>query len=170
MDKIWGIDLIVIGFTLLVLIVSVGYAQPLVIAPLDEYESLNGEVLFEFERADVLLIDDNEDFTSPDEYEVVEGLVVMLEPGVYYWKVVGVLRSEVRKLTIQSKVELKLVETDDGFSVVNVGNVRLNVDVYDGDELVEKRGVEVGESVEGGDTLSGHENLRAGKYIGEYDA
>ncbi len=158
METIWKIDFIVIGITLLALIVLVGYAQPLVVAPLDEYESVNGEVLFEFERADVLLIDDNEEFTSPDEYSVVEGLVVVLEPGVYYWKAVGVLGSEVRKLTIQSRVELKLVETEDGFGVVNVGNVRLNVDVYDGDDLIEKRKVEVGESVGGGD-----------KFVGEYD-
>ena len=157
--EIGKIDLIVIGVTLLALIVLFGYAQPLVIAPLDKYESLNGEVLFEFERADVLLIDDNQEFTSPDEYEVVEGLVVVLEPGIYYWKVRGVFGSEVRKLTIQSRVELRLVETEDGMAVVNAGNVALNVDVYDGDELVEKRKVEVGEAVDGGD-----------KYIGGYDA
>ena len=155
MVNIGRIDMIVIGFTLLALIVLVGYAQPLVIAPLDEYESVNGEVLFEFERADVLLIDDNEDFTTPDEYRVVDGLIVVLEPGIYYWKVVGVLKSEVRKFTIQSKVELKLVETEDGFGVVNAGNVRLNVDVYDGDDLIEKRKIEVGESVKGGDKYVG---------------
>lgn len=155
---IWKIDLIIIGITVLVLIVLVGYAQPLVIAPLDEYKSLNGEVLFEFERADVLLIDDNKEFTSPDEYRVAEGLVVVLEPGIYYWKAVGILKSDIRKLTIQSRVELRLVETKDGIAVINVGNVRLNVDVYDGDDLIEKRKVGVGESVGGGD-----------KYIGEYD-
>jgi hypothetical protein len=155
----WKIDVIVVGSSLLVLIMLVGYAQPLVIAPLDEYKSVNGEVLFEFERADALLIDDNKEFSSPDEYEVVEGLIVVLEPGIYYWKVVGVLKSEVRKLTIESRVELKLVETEDGIAVVNIGNVRLNVDVYDGDDLIEKRKVEIGESVEGGD-----------KYVGEYDA
>lgn len=158
MVSIGKIDMIVIGVTLLALIVLVGYAQPLVIAPLDEYKSLNGEVLFEFERADVLLIDDNEDFTTPDEYKVVEGLIVVLEPGIYYWKVSGIFGSEIRKLTIQSRVELRLVETEDGMAVVNAGNVRLNVDVYDGEELIEKRKVEVGEVVEGGD-----------KYIGEYD-
>jgi hypothetical protein len=155
MENIWKLDFIIIGITLLGLVILVGYAQPLVIAPLDEYESLNGEVLFEFERADSLLIDDNEEFTSPDEYTVAEGLAVELEPGIYYWKVVGVFGSEVRKLTIQSRVELKLVETEDGFSVVNAGNVRLNVDVYDEDNLIEKRKVEVGDSVDGGDKYVG---------------
>ena len=45
MDKVYKIDMILIVVSLLVLIVLVGYARPLVIAPLDDYESF-GEVLF----------------------------------------------------------------------------------------------------------------------------
>jgi len=159
MDKhIWKIDLIVVLVSVFVLMGIVGYARPLVIAPIDEYVSMDGEVLFEFERADILLVDDNMDFTTPDEYVVRDGLEIGLEPGIYYWKVSGVLGSEVRTLTIESRVELALVEGEDGFSVVNAGNVRLNVDVYDGEELVERKKLGVGEFVDGGD-----------KYLGEYD-
>lgn len=159
MDKhIWKIDLIVVLVSVFVLMGIVGYARPLVIAPIDEYVSMDGEVLFEFERADILLVDDNMDFTTPDEYAVRDGLEIGLEPGIYYWKVSGVLGSEVRTLTIESRVELALVEGEDGFSVVNAGNVRLNVDVYDGEELVERKKLGVGEFVDGGD-----------KYLGEYD-
>lgn len=152
---IWKIDLVVIGISVLILMGLVGYARPLVIAPFDEYESLDGEILFEFERADVLLIDDNADFTTPDEYRVVGGERVELEPGVYYWKVSGVLGSEVRKLTINSRIELELIETEEGMAVINAGNVRLNVDVYDGDELVERMKLGVGDISEEGDGFIG---------------
>ncbi len=140
MDKhIWKIDLVLILLSVGVLMGIFGYAQPLVIAPIDEYASLEGGVLFEFEGADVLMIDDNMEFSSPDEYRVLNGLILELEPGIYYWKVKGVLGSEVRTLTIKSVLELMLVETEDGMAVVNAGNVRLNVDVYDGEELVERK-------------------------------
>ncbi len=155
---IWKVDLVLVLVSVFVLMGIVGYARPLVIAPLDEYESVDGEVLFEFDRADVLLIDDNMDFTTPDEYRVAEGVKVGLEPGIYYWKVKGVLGSEIRILTIKSSVELKLVETPDGFSVVNAGNVRLNVDVYNGNELVEKKKLDIGGDIDGGDKFVGGQN------------
>jgi len=176
-NKVVKIDLVVVLVSVFVLMVLVGYARPLVIAPLDEYKSLDGEVLFEFERPPldsllhrtgqglVLLVDDNMDFTTPDEYDVEDGLRVELEPGVYYWKVSGILGSEVRKLTIMSRVELALVEMGEGFGVVNAGNVRLNVDVYDGDELVEKVRLGVGESRESGVGSRESED----KFVGEYD-
>ena len=138
-------DLVLIGISLVALIIVVGYASPMVIAPIDEYESSDGNVLFEIEKADVLMIDDNVEFSSPDEYGVEDGLKIRLEPGEYYWKAVGVLGSEVRTLKINSVVDLELVKISDGFGVVNSGNVRLNVDVYDGDELVDKVKLEVGE-------------------------
>ncbi|MBT6689747.1 hypothetical protein HN903_00265 [archaeon] len=158
-EHIWRIDVVVVLVSVAILISLIGYAQPLVIAPLDDYESLDGNVLFEFERADVLLIDDNMDFTTPDEYQVREGSKVSLEPGVYYWKVDGILGSEIRTLTVVSRVELVLVEVDGGFGVTNAGNVRLNVDVYDEDELVGKKKLEVGEVLkDDGD-----------KFVGSYD-
>ena len=48
MSNVWKIDLIVILVSVFILIGIVGYARPLVIAPFDEYESMDGEVLFEF--------------------------------------------------------------------------------------------------------------------------
>jgi len=155
---LWKIDLVIIGISVLVLMGLVGYARPLVIAPIDDYKSLNGDILFEFERADVLLIDDNEDFTTPREYAIADGERVSLRPGVYYWKVSGVLGSEVRTLTIQSSVELELVELEEGWGVVNAGNVKLNVDVYDGEELIEKRKLGVGAVGGEGDKFVGSQD------------
>ena len=154
MDNVYKIDLVLVVVSLVVLIGLVGYARPLVIAPLDDYES-SGEILFLIEKADYLLVDDNVDFTTPDRYEVRDGMEVELVPGTYYWKAVGVFGSKVRTLTINSVVNLELREVDGGFGVVNGGNIRLNVDVYDGTELVEKKKLGVGELVDGGDKYVG---------------
>ena len=155
MNNVWKIDLVLIVVSLTALMFLVGYARPLVIAPLDEYESVDGEILFLIEKADALLIDDNLEFSSPDEYEIREGLVINLEPGKYYWRAIGLRASDVRTLTIRSVVSLELVKVGDGFGVVNAGNVRLNVDVYDGDELVEKIKLGVGDVGGEGDRFVG---------------
>jgi len=81
-----------------------------------------------------------------------------LVPGVYYWKAVGVLDGEIRTLTINSVVSLELKEINGGYGVVNGGNVRLNVDVYNGTGLVEKRKLEVGDLVDGGTKYVGGED------------
>ena len=144
MDNIYKIDLALIIVSLAVLMVVVGYVNPLVVAPLDDYETSETEILFSIEKADVLLIDDNFDFTTPDEYSLKDGLKINLKPGKYYWKAVGVLESDVRTLTINSEIDLVLEFDGEGYSVVNDGNVRLNVDVYNGTELIEKVKVGVG--------------------------
>jgi hypothetical protein len=139
MDKVYKIDLIMIIISLLVLITVVVYSRPLIIAPINDYESTEKSVLFFIEKADKLLIDDNVEFTTPDEYFMKDGLRIDLEPGKYYWRAVGALQSEIRTLKINSVVSLKLRETEEeGFEVINIGNVELIVEVYNGTKLVEK--------------------------------
>ncbi len=49
------------------------------------------------------------------------------------------MQSEIRTLKINSVVSLKLRETEeDGFEVINIGNVELIVEVYNGTKLVER--------------------------------
>ena len=156
---IYKIDMALIVVSVVVLIGVVGYVNPLVISPLDDYETSDSEILFSIEKADVLLIDDNIDFTTPDEYFLEDGLKINLKPGKYYWKVVGVLESDVRTLTINSEINLKLEFDGDGYSVVNVGNVRLNVDVYNETGLVDKIKVGVG----------GEANVKGDKLIWSQD-
>jgi hypothetical protein len=155
MDKVYIVDLVVIIVSVFVLIGAVGYVQPLVIAPIDEYESSDSDILFEISKADYLLIDDNIDFTTPDRYSVEEGMEIKLEPGKYYWKAVGILGSEVRTLTINSVVNLELRKVDGNYGVVNTGSSRLNVDVYNGTRLIEKKKLEVGDFTDGGDKYVG---------------
>jgi len=151
--------MVLIIVSVVVLIGVVGYVNPLVVAPLDDYETTDTEILFSIEKADVLLIDDNIDFTTPDEYSLKDGLRINLKPGQYYWKAVGVLESDVRTLTINSEIDLVLEFDGEGYSVVNAGNVRLNVDVYNGTELVEK--VKIG--------IGGEADIEGDKFVGEMD-
>jgi len=141
----WKIDGILIVGTLIALFYLAGYARPLVIAPLDDYTVSGTGVLFSIKKADTLLIDDNSEFTTPEKYSIRDGLKINLKPGKYYWKAVGVLGSEVRELTVRSEVRLKLKKTEEGYSVVNAGNVRLNVEVYNGTSLTDKIKLDVGE-------------------------
>jgi len=125
-------DIVLIFITLTALIAIGGYATPLIIAPADKFETTNNSILFSFEKANVILIDDNLNFTSPEKIYVTDNLIINLKPGVYYWKIEGIIKeSEVRELTIKSEVNLKLKESGETFEVVNAGNTQLNVDIYD---------------------------------------
>ena len=135
---IYGIDFVVVVGTLTMLFVIFGYARPLVIGPIDNYESTNISVLFSFEKGELILIDDNIEFSSPQKIYAQDYLVLHLEPGKYYWKIEGALPSSIRSLTINSIVDLKLRKTkneNDEYEVVNAGNTLLNVEVYYNDAL-----------------------------------
>jgi hypothetical protein len=143
MDKlhkiIYTVDAILVFGSMIGIFFFVGYATPLVIAPIDNYVTSETSVLFEFEKADKLYIDDNLEFSSPEEIFVEDDLVINMKPGKYYWKVEGVLQSDIRELTVQSEVNLKLDKVDgaeDKYEVTNAGNVKLNVDIYDKGSLI----------------------------------
>jgi hypothetical protein len=149
--KIIAIDLLVLVGSLVIIAATVGYARPLVIAPIDDFETTATAVLFSFKKADVILIDDNLAFSSPQEIFVENNLVVNLKPGEYYWKVKGALSSEVRKLRIVSEIDLKLRKSGENYEVVNSGNTKLEVDIYESDEFTEKvvLGIDEGEEISG---------------------
>lgn len=154
------IDFAVVFFSFIILIWIVGYSAPLVISPQDDLETTSTAVLFEFSNADKILLDDNLDFSSPEEIYAENNLIINLKPGVYYWKVVGFEESEIRELTIKSKVDLRLQESADGkYEVVNAGNVGLDVEIFNKGTFVGKTVLEPEESsVEEGDKFVGGEN------------
>jgi len=148
--KIYIIDATIIAGTLLTLIVSmlyIGYVNPLVIAPSDNFETMNTSVLFSFENAGEILIDDNPEFSSPEKINAKDNLIVRLVPGTYYWKVRGEMKSETRKLTVLSEIGLKLKSTgENSYEVVNSGNTALNVEVYENETLIDKIALKADES------------------------
>ncbi len=109
----------------------IGISTPLVIAPIDNYESLGGNILFSIKNADKLIVDTDLNFTNPKEYDLNKNLSLSLEPNIYYWKVIGITQSEIRTLTIKDSVILNIVKGENGYNVLNAGSVILNVEVYD---------------------------------------
>ena len=145
-------DLILVIGSLVLIAGLIGYSRPLVIAPVDGLQTTETAVLFEFEKANLILIDDNLSFTSPQEIYAEDNLVINLKPGIYYWKIIGARESEVRELTVESEIDLKIKESGQNYSVVNAGNTRLNVDIYDRGELKGKIVLDVDESKESSGT------------------
>jgi hypothetical protein len=129
------IDFVLLGLSVLVVIGIVGYARPLVIAPFDNFKTTNNSVLFAFDKADTIFIDDNIEFTSPTEIQAEDNLIVNLKPGVYYWKIRGLGESKIHTLTIVSEIDLKLRDAGEQYELVNAGNTKLNVDVYNNSVL-----------------------------------
>ncbi len=155
--KIYAVDLVLIVGSLIGLILLGSYARPLVIAPINDYET-SKPILFSIEKADRIIIDDNLEFSSPDEFNAEEGLTINLKPGVYFWKAVSNvgLKSDVRKLTINSEIDLRLRKADKGYDIINAGNVNLNVDIYNGTRLIDSISVLSG----------GEENAEGNKFVG----
>ena len=60
----------------------------------------------------------------------------------------GIASSEIRTLIVESEINIELVEEDGGYSVVNVGNVGLFVDVYDGEEIPTRKELPEGHKLE----------------------
>ena len=157
--KMLAIDLIIVLGSLIIVALYVGYSSPLVIAPIDDLNTTSSSVLFEFEKADKIMIDENPEFTSPREINVKDNLVVTLKPGTYYWKVSGITDSAIRKLTIISEINLKMKDKGEKVELVNSGNVDLNVDVYDENILVDSIELRRDENAEvSGNLIVGGEN------------
>jgi len=93
-------------------------------------------VEFKFRNANAILVDNNEDFNSPKRLELQEfnTNTVLFEPGVYYWKPVGILAGASRMFTIDSTVGLELDEENG--TLKNAGNTLLDIDVKDSNGIV----------------------------------
>ncbi|MEM4331057.1 MAG: hypothetical protein QW273_03565, partial [Candidatus Pacearchaeota archaeon] len=113
------------------------FSQPLVISPVDNYETTE-PILFKIENANRVLISKDKNFTNPIEIKF-DGKKVTLEPGEYFWKAESLtgLKSEIRTLKVISKIELKIRKINDSFEVVNGGNVNLRVKVFNDTDFLE---------------------------------
>ena len=128
-------DIMMIGLSALAVLTIFGYASPLIISPIDNLETTNSSVLFEFDKADTILIDDNLNFTSPILVKAENNLIVNLKPGLYYWKIKGLTESKINTLTILSEIDLRLKDNGDRYALVNAGNTELDVAIYNGSVL-----------------------------------
>ena len=147
----YTIDVVLIAVSLISVLIFFNNMTARVIAPMNNQETMDTKVLFEIKNANYILIDDNMEFSSPEKIFLEDYLEISLSPGVYYWKLVGEFDNEIRKLTILSKVELSVRKQNDSsensYEIINSGNEKLNVDVYDNDLLTERFSLSSSESV-----------------------
>jgi len=135
---IFAIDSILIGASLIIILGLIGYVQPRVISPIDNLITNEKTVIFSINNGESILIDDNPEFSSPEQVYIRDNALITLKPGVYYWKIKKDNINEIRKLTIVSKVDLKIIKAGDIYNLVNGGNTRLNVEVYDNQTQINK--------------------------------
>lgn len=139
-NMVYLIDSILLIGSIFVVMWAIGFSNPLVIAPIDGYETTGNSILFSIKNAEKLIISNDINFSDSNEYTLGENFSLDIKPGTYYWKVVGVTESEIRTLTVKDSVILELVKTDNGYNVINSGNVNLNVEVYDNESnFIENR-------------------------------
>jgi len=155
---IYTIDMVLVGLGVVLLLGLIQYSRPMVLAPLNSttYET---NILFSIEDADKILIADNIDFNFSKEIIVRDKNKISLDPGFYYWKIISPVRSEIRTLNILSKIELSIRETKQGYNIINSGNTKLNVEVYDKNTKIETFELNNNENrIENGDKFIGVKN------------
>lgn len=143
------IDFALVSVSLLVVMLLFSNFTGRAISPLNNEVLDSNKVLFEIKGASFILLDDNEEFSSPEKIYLEDYLEIRLEPGVYYWKIVDDKTNEIRKLTILSVVDLSIQRSseEDSFEVVNGGTEDLNVGVYEGEFLIDSFNLNSSETV-----------------------
>jgi len=93
--------------------------------------SINGNfVKFDSINSKVIVISENPDFSNPHYIDLreMDNVGFSLEPGIYYWKPSNsLIEGFARKFVIDSEVGLGIEREDDNVSLVNIGNVKVNV-------------------------------------------
>ena len=146
LKHIYAIDVTLAVAVLVGLLVLVGYSTPNVI-----YSPSNGEeidstnILFSIKNADYILISQDENFTDKQIYGLEDGTSITLEPGFYYWKAKGATETKINTFTIRDSVILELIEENGEYLLVNGGTNNLNVEIYNGTELIDKINLETNE-------------------------
>ena len=154
------IDFVIIGLTLVGALFIFGYARPLIIAPLTDLTTTNSSILFAFDKADTILVDDNLEFSHPRIMHAENNLIVSLQPGVYYWKIKGLRESVVHNITILSAIDLRVQSAGDKYELTNAGNVPLSVQVYNNSKLQDTLQLSVSEKGNASGTMFlGRENV-----------
>ena len=140
------IDTVLIVVGIIGLLWLVGYSTPNVIySPSDGAEIDSTNVLFSIKNAEYIMISQDENFTEKQIYGLEDGTSITLEPGFYYWKAKGARETKVNTFTIRDSVILDLVEENGEYLLVNGGTNDLNVEVYNGTELIDELNLETNE-------------------------
>ncbi len=142
MDKkilLHSVDALFLVGSLLFVMFLVGYMQPLFIAPLSNNSLEEKEVLFSIGNGRSILIDQDIEFNSLRNITLFDGLIINLSRGIYYLTVEGFEGgwSDIKTLTLLSEINIRFVESSEGYDVVNAGKTNLNVQVLNSSNQVD---------------------------------
>lgn len=127
------IDSIVLIGSLLTVFFIVGYTQPFAVAELPGEKT---NILFTFPSKDYVIIDTNSRFDSPETLFIDE--TISLLPGKYFIKFFNGNKNEIREISIDLSLDLKVVKVDDeNLGFANVGESDLLINTYDIGSLVD---------------------------------
>jgi predicted nuclease of predicted toxin-antitoxin system len=102
------------------------FANPSQIYPLQGMIIKEPDLNFEFKNAEEILISTDKNFVN--QIILKKNEEILLEPGIYFWKVRNKLKeSEIRNFTIEEVVAINLKETGEFYELQNVGTVNLNI-------------------------------------------
>ena len=117
---------------------------PTQIYPFSGMTIIDPNFVFEIANGEQVILSNDLSFSNP--IILNEGDDVILDPGIYYWKVKGLFReSEVKSFVIQGHVGLNLKDRLENYALENSGNVDLEIQKENQKEKLE---LEVGESLE----------------------
>lgn len=98
--------------------------------------NVNGNVVgFESVNAEYIIISENSDFSNPGyiNFSEFKFQTFDLKPGKYYWKASnGIIKGFEKEFEIKSEIGLKIEGEGDNKTLVNIGNVKVNVTKEDG--------------------------------------
>ncbi|MBR9706259.1 hypothetical protein GOV14_04440 [Candidatus Pacearchaeota archaeon] len=96
--------------------------------PRTSYVVSGNVVLFDSGNVNVIMISKDSGFANPIYYDLTESGRIRLDPGHYYWKPInGFIKGFAGEFEIDSNAALSLDRGENETSLVNVGNVKLNV-------------------------------------------
>ena len=107
--------------------------------PRAEVDVNGNSVRFSSINANVIMISENPDFSNPRYIDLtdIENISFNLNPGKYYWKSDnGIISGFKNEFTIDSKVGLSIIRTENESDLVNVGNVKIKVSKSDNGVMV----------------------------------
>jgi hypothetical protein len=94
---------------------------------------VNGNIVnIDSGKASLIILSKNPDFTNPRYLDIQKdkdkNITLSLKPGKYYWKASnGIIEGLSHEFEISSKVGLEIQDKENATSIVNVGDVKVNV-------------------------------------------
>lgn len=126
---IYAIDMVLLVGTLLILLMSINYAAPLVIAPVSNLTET--DVLMTVGNVETIFLDTSNNFQNAQTFLLSDGLTLELFPGTYFIKYSEESITQIRSFIIQSNVILTFRKVGKSYEIINGGEKNIRVELND---------------------------------------